>query len=187
MKRFFALSVFIIIIASAVSAVDLGIGLYFDYDSYQQIADEEHPFRFPDDSFFTVRVDVPLNRHLGLIAIPGVKFSREETVEMPEEDPVVMLYNIFWNGQAGPVYHIFGYRSFLDPFISAGIGCSGMYSMDRSGFDAWWNQTRLGIYAYAMAGFNLVLDRSFYIGIAVQNNFYTFNPIFHAMILKDLS
>ncbi len=179
MKRFFVLSVLIMIISGAVSALDLGVGLYFDYTRYAQLSAQGNDMAIPENPFITFRIDVPLNRNLGLLVIPGISFTDEESVELPEGEPDILFNNVHWNGQAGPVYHIFGYRSFLDPYVSAGIGCSGMHSIgsdDIVSYDNWWYHTQLGIYGYALAGLNLVLDRSFYLGVSIQNNFYSFNP-----------
>jgi hypothetical protein len=43
-------------------------------------------------------------------------------------------WNLDWNGQPLYVsYHFFGGGAFLDPFIQAGVGCTGRVLLERSG------------------------------------------------------
>lgn len=172
MKKIITLILLILTIGGAASALDLGLGFYMDLNSFEEISNAESFNSLSDIAFLAFRIDVPLGRKMGLLIEPGVRF--EEIAE--GSSSAGFNQNIHWNAQVGPVYHFFGYRSFLDPFAGVGIGTSGAVYFDDENYADWQTMVQLSIFLYANAGVNIVLDDSFYVGLSAQVNAYEFNP-----------
>ncbi len=63
-----------------------------------------------------------------------------------------------WQGQLFLRYHLFGSRSFLDPFLEAGAGNGGSVRITDG------KELKLSLYPYVGAGMNLVFKGGFFIG-----------------------
>jgi hypothetical protein len=77
------------------------------------------------------------------------------TVDFNENPP--SLWWLDWEAQAlYASYHILGSRSFIDPFVDAGLGCAGRVFLGPGGTAE--NRLALTIYPFASAGAALLLD-----------------------------
>ncbi|MBF9018860.1 MULTISPECIES: hypothetical protein [unclassified Oceanispirochaeta] len=63
-----------------------------------------------------------------------------------------------WQGQLFMRYHLFGERTFLDPFAEAGIGHAGTVRISDG------DELQMSLYPFVSAGLNLVFSQGFYIG-----------------------
>jgi len=69
-----------------------------------------------------------------------------------------------WRGQLFMRYHLFGDRSFLDPFMEAGIGNAGTVRLEDG------EELQMSLYPYLSAGGNLLFHEGFYAGIKWSYN-----------------
>lgn len=63
-----------------------------------------------------------------------------------------------WQGQLFMRYHLFGVRTFLDPYAEAGIGNAGTVRITDG------EELHLSLYPFVSAGLNLVFSEGFYVG-----------------------
>ncbi len=115
-------------------------------------------------------LDVPFNESYGFFMEDSVKF-----VDVPLSKTVgAYNKNIYWDGNLDCVFHFFGYESFLDPYLTYGIGSSGgVYFDDRANDPR--TKTSLVIFPSVGVGGNLNLH-----GLLIGTNFrlviVSFNP-----------
>ena len=181
MKKILIITALVLMVTAGLSAVDLGIGLFFNYAEAEQAEYKSDFDNIVENAFLTFHIDVPLESNIGLLMSAGVRF---ESIDDPEDPTSMGSDVIHWNGQFGPVFHLFGYKSrFFDPYGSVGIGCAGsvLINHDLNSYyhddDIYWLQnTSIEIYTYASAGLNLVLSRRLLVGAELQAKFYSFNP-----------
>ncbi|MBN1646652.1 MAG: hypothetical protein JW874_01345 [Spirochaetales bacterium] len=179
MNKLFACMAMILMVSTGLSAVDLGLGVINDFALAKEADLPEEYDNLFENAFLTFHIDVPLDRNIGLLMNAGVRFD-----DLGEEDSPAFVETIHWNAQFGPVYHLFTYKKFLDPYGSIGVGCAGSVHIDENEMDnfgmdedAYWRaNVSLELYAYASAGLNLVLSHRLVIGAEVQTKIYSFNP-----------
>ena len=171
MKKFSIALLTLAFLAGPLAAVDLGACFYLDFELLEDDQDFDISV-LRDYSFMGMRIDVPVSRNISLLVLPEVKFE-----EIPEEEEVsVYNKNIHWNGQFGPEYHIFGFRSFIDPFVGTGVSCTGAQYFDAAHAGDWRDQTQLVVSHYVNAGVNFVFHRDWYVGFEAQWIASSFNP-----------
>jgi hypothetical protein len=126
------------ILASPDTRVDLSAVLNKDFigsPSFDQAVEALNG----DRPFFGLGWEVVMD-HVGIGGQYLVNFHEDE----PES------WWLDWNGQAAYVsYHFLGARSFIDPFVDAGLGCAGRVFLGPEGEN---EAARLAITVYPFAG-----------------------------------
>lgn len=90
--------------------------------------------------------------HVGLGGSYAVDFN----------EPLPAEWRLDWNAQAiYASYHILGTRSFLDPFVDAGLGCAGRVYLgpkDSPTASSTADKLALTVYPFVSAGAAIILD-----------------------------
>ena len=91
------------------------------------------------------------------VVMDHVGLGGQYLVDFHEDDPESWWLD--WNGQAlYASYHFLGTRSFIDPFVNAGMGCAGRVFLGPEEGEDWPTRLSIVLYPFVGAGASLVLD-----------------------------
>jgi len=152
-------------------SVDVSLAALFNYDLVREngavLFDQK---KVSNLAYVGLIVDVPFTEHEGLFLQNSVKF------ENIDENQSQGGYNknIHWDANVLGAFHLAGYDSIFDPYLTGGIGCSGAQFFDDRSQD-YRTRTQIVLFPEVGAGINFRIQ-DFLIGGNIRGQLLSFNP-----------